>query len=70
MELKCQEVLLAKLECGTPDTPPCNVERQISSSSAPGVKDGVSGTYTTTNFQTDSKIEGKPGTETLLGKSL
>lgn len=54
---------LAKLECGTPDTPPCNVERQISSSSAPGVKDGVSGTYTTTNFQTDSKIEGKPGTE-------
>lgn len=54
---------LAKLECGTPTTPPCDVERQISSSSAPGVKDGVSGTYTTTNFQTDSKIDGKPGTE-------
>jgi hypothetical protein len=47
-------------ECGTPTTPPCGVERKLGSTSTKGEKDGVTGTFTTTNFQTDFKIPGTP----------
>ena len=50
---------LAKLECGTPTTPPCNTERKISEESYKGVQNGVSGTYNKVNYQTDFKTEGK-----------
>ena len=50
---------LAKLECGTPTTPPCDTERKISEESYKGVKDGVSGTFNKVNYQTDFKIEGE-----------
>lgn len=47
-------------ECGTPGKPPCGVERKLGSASSRGEKDGVTGTFTTTNFQTDFKIPSKP----------
>ena len=50
--------------CGTPGNPPCDVERQTGSETYKGSKDGVKGTYTKTNYQTDFEIPGKPGKTT------
>ena len=53
---------ISALECGTPTTPPCDVERSTGSESYSGEKDGVKGTFTKTNFQTDFIVkDGKPG---------
>jgi|TARA_R110002153_G_scaffold39855_1_gene114511 hypothetical protein len=52
---------ISALECGTPTTPPCDVERSTGSETYSGEKDGVKGTFTKTSFQTDFKIPGKPG---------
>ena len=52
-------------ECGTPTTPPCGVERKLGSTSTKGEKDGVTGTFTTTNFQTDFKIPGTPSSSAI-----
>jgi len=53
---------ISALECGTPTTPPCDVERPTGSESYSGEKDGVKGTFTKTNFQTDFIVkDGKPG---------
>ena len=52
-------------ECGTPTTPPCGVERKLGSTSAKGEKDGVTGTFTTTNFQTDFKIPSTPSSSAI-----
>jgi hypothetical protein len=53
---------ISALECGTPTTPPCDVERTTGSESYSGEKDGVKGTFTKTNFQTDFIVkDGKPG---------
>jgi hypothetical protein len=49
--------------CGTPGNPPCDVERETGKETYKGTKDGVSGTYTKTNYQTDFEIPGKPGGE-------
>ena len=57
-----REVVISSLECGTPTTPPCDVERSTGSESYSGEKDGVKGTFTKTNFQTDFIVkDGKPG---------
>ena len=56
---------ISALECGTPTTPPCDVERSTGSESYSGEKDGVKGTFTKTNFQTDFIVkDGKPGSVT------
>ena len=44
-------------ECGTPGKPPCDIERTLGSTSSRGEQDGVPGTFTTTNFQTDFEIK-------------
>lgn len=51
-------------ECGTPTTPPCDVERTTGSETYKGSKNGVQGTFTKTSFQTDFEIPGKPGSGT------
>tara|TARA_R110002167_G_scaffold2204_1_gene11296 strand:- start:382 stop:1044 length:663 start_codon:yes stop_codon:yes gene_type:complete len=53
-------------ECGTPGKPPCDTERKLGSISSRGMQEGVKGTFTTTNYQTDFKI---PGTSSGTGGS-